>query len=73
LSAPSRSFRLEYVEGSTLGVATVAPYVGAGLFAALLTWIGVLCYFCGRDRVAIGVAAVMIFVLLIVKVTLIAR
>jgi hypothetical protein len=65
-------FRLQYVEGPTLTVATVAPYVGAGLLCALLTWTGVLCYFCGRDRAAIGVASVTILALLIVKVAVIA-
>ncbi len=30
-------FRLQHVEGPTLRVATVAPYVGAGLLAAVLT------------------------------------
>jgi hypothetical protein len=65
-------FRLEHVEGLTLRVATVAPYVGAGLFAALLTWTGVLCYFWGRDRAAIGVAGVTILALLMVKIAVIA-
>jgi hypothetical protein len=65
-------FRLEHVEGLTLQVATVAPYVGAGLLAALLTWTGVLCYFCGRDRVAIGVAGMTILALLAVKIEMIA-
>jgi hypothetical protein len=67
-------FRLEHVEGLTLRVATVAPYVGAGLFAALLTWAGVLCYFCGRgrDRAAIGVAGVTILARLTVKIAVIA-
>jgi hypothetical protein len=60
-------FRLEHVEGATLQVATVTPYVGAGLLAAVLTWTGVLCYFCGRDRVSIGVACVTILALLAVK------
>jgi hypothetical protein len=30
-------FRLEHVEGATLRIATVAPYVGAGLLGAVLT------------------------------------
>jgi len=65
-------FRLEHVEGLTLRVATVAPYVGGGLLAALLTWTGVLCYFCGRDRAAIGVAGVTLLALLAVKIAVIA-
>jgi len=65
-------FRLEYVRGPALQIATVAPYVGAALLAALLTWIGVLCYFGGRDRAAIGVAGVTVLALLVVKVTVIA-
>jgi hypothetical protein len=65
-------FRLQLVQGATLHVATVAPYVGAGLLAALLTWASVLCYFAGRDRAAIGVAGVTILVLVIVKIVIIA-
>jgi hypothetical protein len=42
------------------------------LLAALLTWTGVLCYFCGRDRVAIGVAGMTILALLAVKIEMIA-
>jgi hypothetical protein len=61
-------FRLEHVQGATLEVATVAPYVGASLLAALMTWTGVLCYFAGRDRAALGVAAVTILALLVVKI-----
>src|SRR5262249_27794108 len=34
-------FRLEHVQGPTIAVATVAPYVGAALLAALFTWAGV--------------------------------
>ena len=65
-------FRLEQVQGSTLAIATVAPYVGAALLAALLTWTTVLCYFAGRDRAALGVAGVTILALLIIKVVMIA-
>jgi hypothetical protein len=64
-------FRLEYVRGSTLQITTVAPYVGAGLLTALLTWTGVLCYFAGRDRVALGVAGLTVLALLIVKIAVI--
>jgi len=60
-------FRLEHIEGAGLRVVTVAPFVGAGLLAALLTWAGVLCYFGGRDRAAFGVAGVTILALAIVK------
>jgi hypothetical protein len=65
-------FRLEHVEGPSLRVATVAPLVGAGLLAALLTWTAVLCYFAGRHRAAIGVAGATILALLIVKIAVIA-
>jgi hypothetical protein len=61
-------FRLERVVGPGLRVATVAPYVGAGLLAALLTWAGVLCYFTGRDRATVGVAGASLLALAIVKV-----
>jgi hypothetical protein len=64
-------FRLEYSEGPTLQVATVAPYVGGGLLAAVLTWVGVLCYFYGRDRAAIGVTGLTLVALLTVKIVLI--
>lgn len=65
-------FRLQYVEGPALRVAAVAPYVGAGLLAAVLTWAGVLCYFFGRDRAALGVAGITILALVIVKIVIIA-
>ena len=45
-------FRLQHVEEATLRIGTVAPYVGAGLLGAVLTWVAVLCYFAGRDRAA---------------------
>ena len=61
-------FRLEYVEGATLRVANVAPYVGAGLLAAVLTWAGVLCYFAGRDRSALFIVGLTILVLLAIKI-----
>jgi len=64
-------FRLRYVQGATLGVATVVPYVGGALLAAVLTWIAVLCYFAGRDRAAVGVAGLTIVALLVVKIVLI--
>jgi hypothetical protein len=65
-------FRLQHVEGPTLRVAAIAPYVGAGLLAALLTWTGVLCYFFSRDRAAIGVASVTILALFVIKIAVIA-
>ena len=64
-------FRLQYVQGPALDVATVAPYVGAGLLAALMTWTAVLCYFAGRDRAALGVAGLTIVALLVVKIVVI--
>jgi uncharacterized membrane protein len=65
-------FRLQHVQGKTLQVATVAPYVGAGLLAAVLTWAAVLCYFAGRDHAALGVAGVTILALVIIKIVIIA-
>lgn len=65
-------FRLQYVEGPALRIAAVTPYVGAALLTALLTWAGVLCYFSGRDRAALGVAGVTIVVLIMVKILIIA-
>jgi len=64
-------FRLQHLGGPALQVATVAPYVGGGLLAAVLTWAGVLCYFAGRDRTVIGVGVVTIVALVIVKVAVI--
>jgi uncharacterized membrane protein len=64
-------FRLRYVQGPALSVATVAPYVGGALLAALLTWIAVVCYFAGRERAAVGVAGLTIVALLVVKLVLI--
>ena len=65
-------FRLQQVHGPALAIATVAPYVGAALLAAVLTWTAVLCYFAGRDRAAVGVAGVTILALLIIKIVMIA-
>lgn len=65
-------FRLEHVQGPSLSVATVAPYVGSALFTALLTWTAVLCYFAGRDRIAVGVAGGTVLALLIIKILVIA-
>ena len=64
-------FRLQHVRGPTVQVATVAPYVGGGLLAAVFAWAGVLCYFAGRDRTVIGVGVVTIIALLIMKVVVI--
>ena len=64
-------FRLRHVQGAALEVATIAPYVGAALLAALLTWVAVLCYFAGRDRAALGVAGLTILALLVVKIVVI--
>ena len=64
-------FHLQHVEGPSLRIATVAPYVGGALLTALLTWTAVLCYFAGRDRAAIGVAGATIVALLIVKIAVI--
>jgi uncharacterized membrane protein len=64
-------FRLRHVQGAALDVATVAPYVGGALLAALLTWVAVLCYFAGRDRSAAVVAGLTIVALLVVKIAMI--
>ncbi len=64
-------FRLRYVQGPALNVATVVPYVGGALLAAVLTWMAVVCYFAGRDRAAVGVAGLTIVALLVVKIVLI--
>jgi hypothetical protein len=65
-------FRLQHVQGPKLAVATVSPYIGAALLAALMTWTAVLCYFARRDRAALAVAGVTILALLIIKITVIA-
>ena len=64
-------FRLRHVQGAALEVATVVPYVGGALLAAVLTWIAVVCYFAGRDRAAVAVAGLTIVALLAVKIALI--
>lgn len=64
-------FRLEYVRGEGLHVATIAPYIGSALFTALATWAGVLCYFARRDRTTVVVAIVTILVLLALKIAVI--
>jgi len=65
-------FRLQHARGAALVAATVAPYVGAGLLTAILTWAGVLCYFAGRDRAAVGLAGVTVLALLTIKMAVIA-
>jgi len=64
-------FRIEHVQGTRLQVATIVPYVGSALFIALAAWAGVLCYFVGRDRTAVGVAILTILVLFAVKIAII--
>ena len=64
-------FRLQYIQGAGLHVATVAPYIGSALFTAFATWAGVLLYFAGRDRTAVGVTVGTILVLLTIKVAVI--
>ena len=64
-------FRLEHVVGATLRIATVAPYVGAGLLGAVLTWAAVLYYFAGRDRAALAVVGATILALLAIKIAVI--
>ena len=64
-------FRLEHVEGARLRIGTVAPYVGAGLLGAVLTWVAVLCYFAGRDRAALAVVGATILALLAIKIAVI--
>ena len=66
-------FRLRYVQGPALDAATVVPYVGGALLAAVLTWAAVLCYFVGRDRAAVGVAGLTIVALLVIKILVINR
>jgi hypothetical protein len=64
-------FRLEHVEGAALHIGTVAPYVGAALLGAVLTWVAVLCYFAGCDRAALAVVGATILALLAIKIALI--
>jgi len=63
--------RLQHVHGGAQPVSSVAPYVGGGLLAALLTWAAVLCYFAGRDRTVIAVALGTVVALLVVKIAVI--
>jgi hypothetical protein len=68
----ARRFRNDRRDGkSTESDSRAAPYMEAGLLAALLTWVGVLCYFFGRDRAALGVAGVTILAILIIKIVII--
>jgi hypothetical protein len=64
-------FRLKHILGSALHIATIAPYVSSALFTALGTWTAVLCYFAGRNRTAVSVAAVTILALFILKLVVI--
>jgi 2-polyprenyl-6-methoxyphenol hydroxylase-like FAD-dependent oxidoreductase len=63
-------FRLQRTQGPSLAVTSVEPFIAAGLLAAVLTWMGVLCYFAGRDRATVWVAGLTIAALLMVKIAI---
>jgi hypothetical protein len=60
-------YRLRAVRGATLSAEDVAPYVAGGLIAASGAWIGVLCFFVGRYRLATGAAGATVLALLVYK------
>jgi len=64
-------YRLRYVRGTALALADVAPYVTGGLMAALGAWAGVVAYFFGRYRVAIGIVVAVVVAMVVYKVVVI--
>jgi hypothetical protein len=64
-------YRLEYVRGSSLALAEVAPYITGALMAALGVWGAVIAYFVGRYRLSTGIVGVVVVAMLIYKVVVI--
>jgi sugar phosphate permease len=64
-------YRLEYVRGSSLALAEVAPYITGALMAAVGAWAAVIAYFVERYRLATGIVGAAIVAMLIYKVVVI--
>ncbi len=64
-------YRLQYVRGTELGLAEVAPYITGGLMASLGAWAAVVAYFVGRYRLATGIVVAVVVAMLVYKVVVI--
>ncbi len=60
-------FRLRYVQGSSLALAGIDPWIAGALFVALSCWLAVTAYFFGWYRAAIAVSIATVVVLLVYK------
>ena len=59
--------RLRYVRGATLTLGDVGPYITGGLIASIGAWAAIVTYFVGRYKLATGIVAAVIIVMLAYK------
>ncbi len=59
--------RLRYMRGAALTLGDVGPYITGGLIAAIGAWAAVVAYFVGRHKLATGIVAAVIVVMLAYK------
>jgi sugar phosphate permease len=64
-------YRLEYMRGSSLALAEVAPYITGALIAAVGVWGAVIAYFVGHYRLSAGIVGAVVVAMLIYKVAVI--
>ena len=64
-------YRLEYMRGSSLELAEVAPYLTGALMAAVGVWGAVIAYFVGYHRLSTGIVGVGVGAMLIYKAVVI--
>jgi hypothetical protein len=66
-------FRLRHSLGTSFSVAIAMPYLGGVLIAAISCWLSVTLFFFRRYTLAACVAAATVLVLLVYKISVIAR
>jgi len=64
-------FRLQYVQGDTLTIAEVAPYVGSAFFTTLVLAAALAAHSWGRYRLVMGGTVATIALLLVYKIAVI--
>lgn len=57
-------YRLRYLRGQALDIASVTPFIDGSLISALGVWAAVTCYFYGRFRAAMVVVVGTIVLML---------
>ena len=67
---PSEVFRLKYIHGSTLLLASVEPFIRAELITAIYTAVAILLYFWNKHEGTIWTAAANVLTLVVYKVVL---